>query len=317
MAADFVFHREWLNPARRQPGISGFMRVRNGADFLERVVESHLPFFDEIVIVYNQCTDRTPEIAGLLANRHPGKVREIHYEPRVHPPGSDAHRREPPDSPHSYVNYHNYSLAATTRQIVSKLDDDHIAMPRAFELLSRDLRRWPYEENAMICFSGFNLIRDAAGAPGILADDPFSGNGDIGFFRASEESCFAWDPRFARFQNRHLRRRYHSLVYWHLKFLKTGQGFANYELDRNPNSRYQKRYVRFLQNQRAIGLDPFLRQRLLFQFFSSAILKLTPAAARGKWSLRWERFAQLHASVSREDREDLRRQFDDWRPQPA
>ncbi len=305
--ASFLFDRRLLNPAVRVPGLSGFLRVRNGADFLAASVESHLPFFDEIVIVYNQCTDRTPEIAETLASRHPAKIRAIHYQPRVHPPGTDEHRREPWDSPRSYVNYNNFALAATTRHVVSKLDDDHLALPRMFRVFADDLRRWPYPDDAMVCFSGLNLGRSATGEVGILRQEPFSGNGDIGFWRVSEATHFIADPRFARFDHRTLRRRYHSLVYWHVKHLKTGGGFANYELDRHPESRYHRRYARFLADRQVVGIRRFTARRGWMQSFVRRLLPVIPVPGGGKWRIRWERFSRLHASVSMDDIEELRR----------
>src|SRR5206468_7308345 len=59
----FVVRRSDLKVSQRRPGISGYMRVRDEEQFLALAIESHLPFLDELVIVYNACTDRTPEIA--------------------------------------------------------------------------------------------------------------------------------------------------------------------------------------------------------------------------------------------------------------
>jgi glycosyltransferase involved in cell wall biosynthesis len=70
----------------RKPGISAIMRIKNGEDFLEASIESHLPFYDEIVACYNGCTDNTASILEKLARRHPEKIRVFHYEPDVAPP---------------------------------------------------------------------------------------------------------------------------------------------------------------------------------------------------------------------------------------
>jgi hypothetical protein len=305
-ARSYIADLSKLNPMSREPGLSAFMRVRNGADFLESVVESHVAFFDEIVIVHNQCTDATAVIAERLASKHPRKIRSIHYVPRVHPPGSEGHRTEPPDSPHSYVNFNNFALAVTTRRVATKLDDDHLAITRAFARMESDLRRWPYSENAMICFSGLNLAAGPAGELGILRNEPFSGNGDIGFFRVSEQSRFSWDPRFTRFEHRHLRMRYHSLVYWHVKYLKTGYGFANYELDRNPTSRYQKRYTRFMRHREIEGIRAFLHKKSAAQSALRIVLSIVPPALGGKRRLKMDRSARLSSAIRSEDLAELR-----------
>ncbi len=41
----------------RTPGVSGILRVKNDAEFLEECIESCIPALDELIIVYNGCTD--------------------------------------------------------------------------------------------------------------------------------------------------------------------------------------------------------------------------------------------------------------------
>jgi hypothetical protein len=53
----YRFTPEAPAPDARRPG---FMRVRDGADFVEATIRSHIAHFDEIVVVYNQCRDATP-----------------------------------------------------------------------------------------------------------------------------------------------------------------------------------------------------------------------------------------------------------------
>ncbi len=78
----------------RRPGVSAFMRIRNGADWLEVSIRSHMPFFDEIVAVYNQCTDATPEILVQPQKEFgPDKLRVIQHLDQVHPPCSDGNMR--------------------------------------------------------------------------------------------------------------------------------------------------------------------------------------------------------------------------------
>ncbi|WP_216075002.1 hypothetical protein, partial [Acinetobacter baumannii] len=69
---------------------------------------SHAPYVDEIVAVYNQCTDATEDILRRLQDElGPDKLKLFDYRPRVHPPGSKEHAAEPGNSPHSVVNYSN------------------------------------------------------------------------------------------------------------------------------------------------------------------------------------------------------------------
>ena len=69
------FKPEDFDPSKKKPGVSAIVRLRNEADYLEKALNSVLPFFDEFVIVYNQCSDRTPEIVAEFANRDSQRVR--------------------------------------------------------------------------------------------------------------------------------------------------------------------------------------------------------------------------------------------------
>lgn len=248
----YRFTPEQLAVGQRTPGLSAFMRIRNGEEFLEATVRSHIDCFDEVVAVYNQCTDRTADILLSLRQAYPHKLRVIHYVDRVFPPGSDGHAATPADSPNSLVNYYNAALAATRFTVATKLDDDHLAIDGATRALTERLRRQADRLDAMHCFSGLNLIRGPNGDLGILAATPISGGGDIGFFPVRPDTFFVHDRRFERFQRGGLVRRFDGFLYWHLKYLKAALGFANYEIDANPDSRYAKRLKALAANPQAM-----------------------------------------------------------------
>lgn len=231
-----------LRIAERKPGVSAFMRIRNGAFALEQTIRSHIDCFDEIVAVYNRCTDDTPAILAHLEAEFGPKLRVFSYIPDVYPPGSEGHAKLPPDAPASFVNYSNFALSQTRYSHATKLDDDHIAFPAATRHLVQDART----SSDMLCFSGLNLAHGPRGMLGILLRDPFSGSGDIGVFQVTQETYFTHDPRFEMFRPRGLRRRFHSFTYWHVKYLKPGRGFDNYDLKDNPKSRYGRKFRRHL-----------------------------------------------------------------------
>lgn len=242
----------------RRPGVSAFMRIRNGADWLEVSIRSHMPFFDEIVAVYNQCTDATPEILLRLQTEFgPSRLRVIHYLDQVHPPGSEGHAQTDPSSPNSLVNYYNFSLISTRYKYATKLDDDHLAITETTLHVTNGLRNGTASPNTMFCFSGLNLFPGTDGNLGILDSDPISGGGDIGFFPVTNQTYFVHDRRFERFRRGSLRREFAGYLYWHLKYLKRDMGFGNYELDKNPQSRYARRHTA-LQNGCGNAID--LRQ---------------------------------------------------------
>lgn len=250
----FQFTPDLLAPANRLPGVSAFMRIRNGADFLEASIRTHIAFYDEIVAVHNQCTDATPDILARLAQEFGPKLRVFHYLPHVSPPGSEGHANTPGDAPASMVTYSNFALATTRHQWAVKLDDDHLAIPDAVAGMVGDIRAGRADDQVMHCFSGLNLVRDGQGALHVPAASAVSGKGDIGYFRVTEQTRFTHDPRFERFARGDFPRHFAGWFYWHLKFLKAGGGFANYDLAENPNSRYARRQAR-LQSGALWGLE--------------------------------------------------------------
>lgn len=239
---NYIFSREHLATSLREKGISAFMRIRNGADFLEATIRSHIEFFDEIVAVYNQCTDDTEKILRQLqAEYGSNRIRVIHYLDRVYPQGTEGHARTKGDSKHSVVNYSNFALAATRYRTVTKLDDDHLAIPDSLKQVCGQIRSERCQSEVMRCFSGLNLFRCRDGTLAIPKHDPVSGSGDIGFFPISPNTYFYHDRRFERFHRGPIQREFAGFLYWHLKFLKGGLGFGNYELAENPHSRFMKK----------------------------------------------------------------------------
>lgn len=256
----YSFRPADLRADARRPGIGAFMRIRNGADFLERAIRSHIDIFDEIVAIHQPCTDTTPDILGRLERMYDGKLRVFHYADRVFPPGSAGHAAAPADSPQSMVNYSNFALAMTTTRTVTKLDDDHLAIGAAVAAAVAALRKTGGAGDDMMSFSGINLIRTAGGALAVPEQDPLSGGGDIGFFDVTADTMFTHDRRFERVPRPRGSRRFCGFLYWHLKYLKTGLGFANYDLEENKDSRFARRKRR-LETRREVLSLPELRAR--------------------------------------------------------
>ena len=240
----FHFNPEMLAPADRLPGVSAFMRIRNGADFLEATIRSHADMYDEIVAVYNNCTDATADILARLSSELGPKLRVFHYLPQAHPAGSESHARTLGDAPNSLVTYSNFALCQTRHQWAVKLDDDHLSIPKSVKTMVAAIHAGSADDRLMHCFSGLNLVRTAEGALRVPAVIPVSGKGDIGYFRVTNNTYFTHDPRFERFTRGKIKRHFAGWFYWHMKFLKSGGGFDNYELEANPGSRYARRRER-------------------------------------------------------------------------
>jgi hypothetical protein len=306
---DFRFTPDRLNVENRMPGVSAFMRIRNGAFSLEAAIRSHIGHFDEIVALYNRCTDETPEILHRLACEYGPKLRVFHYLPEVFPPGSDGHRTEPPDSPRSLVAYYNCALSLTRFSHATKLDDDHLAMDDALATLLSDVKRGRAARRNLACYSGLNLSRDRSGRLGILAREPFSGSGDISVFPVQPTTYFVHDPRFERFQHPGLRPTFHSFTYWHLKYLKPDMGFANYDLVLNPKSRYARRQKRLLAGQAVVSpndLDALHPFATLYNRIATSAGPLLPA----RYGVLAARNAAFHDSVVSRAQDDLWRSLD-------
>lgn len=292
----YSFTPDDLRVADRRPGISAFVRTKNGADFLAPTIRSHAPYVDEIVAVYNQCTDGTEAVlAGLQDEFGPDKLKLFHYLPRVHPPGSTEHAAEPANSPHSVVNYSNFALSRTTRRIVVKLDDDHIAFERGLAPMVEALRRDGLAPGRMNCFSGLNLVRDEDGAVGIHAGTPFSGNGDIGFFAMTPDAYFVHDRRFEDFRKYHFRRVFVGFAYWHMKYLKTGLGFANYEIESGRNRRFEKKERAFHRSREVVTVAEL---RASMPRLWASVMRHIPF---DKWALIGNRALAMAAGAVTED----------------
>ena len=238
---NFSFSPIHLEIATRKPGISAFLRTRNGADFLEPTIRSHIDHYDEIVAVYNTSEDSTEALLLRLEQEFQGRLRVFHYADEVFPPGSEGHKVTPPNSPNSMVNYTNFALAQTSFNVVVKLDDDHIAERSNLKKITNDIRRLGYNIDSFWGFSGLNLARTRQGSIGILRSEPFSGSGDIGYFQAGQDRYFHHDRRFERFDRGPLRAEFKGFLYWHMKYLKQGGGFQNYNFTDNPKSRFIKK----------------------------------------------------------------------------
>lgn len=256
-----VFKPADLKAGQREPGISAFMRIRNGAAFLEATIRSHIAHFDEIVAVHNRCTDATPDILARLAGEFGGKLRVVHYADPVHPPGSDGHANTAPDDSASMVNYSNVAMARTRFRTVTKLDDDHLALDADLAGTVAMLRQKGGAGDTLFGFSGLNLWRgvDQNGPLSVMAADPVSGGGDIGFFDVREDRIFTHDTRFERTPRAGLKRRFCGYLYWHLKYLKPGLGFANYDLEANPGSRFGRKRQKVRQSGAITSLDELAR----------------------------------------------------------
>lgn len=227
----------------KKPGVSALVRLHNEKEFAYASLNSIVPYFDEIVIVFNDCTDRTPDIVADVAAKHPRLVRAFKYVPEVVLPGNPLqHGNLSPCSSHSFVYYCNYALSKASYQMRCKWDGDQIAIPQAMERVVNELRRlrpgtrkwWlsPWRLGYW-WFTGLNLLeRDQEVYVPKLR--PFIGaQHDHGFFPAGRLIQFKRYAYAEYLFTRVLRHRFVGCLFYHVKGLKRDRGVGNYLFDPN------------------------------------------------------------------------------------
>lgn len=126
---EFQINIDSISSSNRKNGVSGMMRVKNDAEFIEQCVESCLPALDELVIVYNDCTDNSPQIIESLSKKYPEKIKSYHYKPKIYawnltPENIEAIFNGEIPAENTLAGYYNYALSKTTYKYVMKIDAD-------------------------------------------------------------------------------------------------------------------------------------------------------------------------------------------------
>lgn len=121
-------------------GLSGILRVRNEEEFVEACIDSCIEALDELIIVYNDCTDATPDIIEQKRIEYPEKIKIYPYEYEIYGINLSKEKYEktlalPDDSPHLLCNYYNFALSKVSYQYAMKIDADQI-------YFSTELQHW-------------------------------------------------------------------------------------------------------------------------------------------------------------------------------
>ncbi len=258
----FVVKPEEIWNKKRKEGISGFYRIKNEEELLEASVKSHIPYLDEVVIVYNDCSDKTPEIAHRLKRQYPEKVHVYEYKPRVFPALSHEHALLKKESPFSLANYYNYALSKTNYKVAVKIDADHIAVPEKFENACKQIRSGKI--NTMHYFFGVNLFACDSGFC-VNKKQAFTHGYDCGFFPVRKGVYFT-----QRLKSESLRlplcmlltRKSLGVLFYHLKGFKKDKGLSFM----NKDSFFKKEKSRIadtLNNPALVAFDKYADERLV------------------------------------------------------
>ena len=117
---------------RKRPiGVSGLIRVKDGARWLAQSIDTCIGALDELIICYQESTDETAAIVEQKRQQYPDKIKAYFYAPPVY-----AHSLTeedfwyayhlPKDSIHLLSNYYNYTLSKATYRYAMKIDADQL-----------------------------------------------------------------------------------------------------------------------------------------------------------------------------------------------
>ncbi len=137
------------------PGLSGLVRLRDEEAWARLALESFVGWCDELVVVLNCCTDRTPEIVEAFRAEHPDKVKVYDYPHEIWPMGP-GHADCPDRDPRASAALYNFTQRRSTRSHAVKLDGDMVMMDWA----GAEIRRLMSEGHGRIRFHGTDLVGD-------------------------------------------------------------------------------------------------------------------------------------------------------------
>lgn len=121
-------------------GLSGFIRAKNEAQFIEACIDSCVDALDELIIVYNDCTDETPEIVERKRKQYPDKIKAYEYNHNILSHNLTKEEFEyaislPEDSLRLHSTQCNYALSKVTYKYAVKIDPDQI-------YFAEELKKW-------------------------------------------------------------------------------------------------------------------------------------------------------------------------------
>jgi glycosyltransferase involved in cell wall biosynthesis len=242
-----TFSPKDFDAKNKRPGLSAIMRLRNEQEFAALALGSIIPFFDEIVIVFNGCTDKTPDIVADFAAKYPDQIRAFHYLPKIHPFMTREHSREPAHSVHSGVYYTNFALSKVTCEICCCWDGDEVADPVALGRITKAIRDEPRNRKDLWLsphrygywwYVGVNLW-ERDGEIFVHQHRPLAGlKHDHGFWHMSRYTIYKRHVRYEYLFKRLMRHKYVGCAYYHLKGLKSQRGTDYY--GRGPDSGSEK-----------------------------------------------------------------------------
>ncbi len=127
------------------------MRCKNEEEYIVASILSIYRIFDEIVVVLNNSTDRTPELIDGLMPDHP-KIRLLEYSNECSPPGPGYYESVVAKPESSIAKYYNWCFEQASFSHVCKWDGDMIATPVLEQV------RTLIKSSDLIWFDGYDVL---------------------------------------------------------------------------------------------------------------------------------------------------------------
>lgn len=116
---------EYINNNRKL-GLTGLLRVRNDELTLAQSIDSCIDALDELVITYNDCTDRSVKIIENAHLKYPDKIIVVPYPHHVIVKVTEETKSLPIGSPQLVATYYNNALQYVNYKYVMKIDADQV-----------------------------------------------------------------------------------------------------------------------------------------------------------------------------------------------
>ena len=258
----------------RQPGISAFMRIKNGEDYLKATILSIINQVDEIICVFNDCNDNTENILVELENEY-SKIKVYKYIPPVYVMNSEKYLETEENSVNSFSYYSNFALSKTTKKYCIKIDDDEIFFPNILTKFKNELIKT--NNKYAIGIMGINLV-DYKEELFVNNNDIYTNGSDTIFFKYNNDNKFFKTTNSERFAGPIINRK--EIVFYHTKRCKKDRGINNYQLDENQKSRYHKINNDYFENLKLIKFEDYMNEKNLinpinlgFKFINNSVKK--------------------------------------------
>lgn len=149
------YYQIFLKPPKR---ISAMIRVKNEEEFLLKSVESIINHVDEVVIIDNLSSDKTPAIIQKLKKNYPLKVFTFEYNFKVAKIGLPSKREisKNKNSPLHLSSYTNWCIKKCRQPYILKWDGDMIATDELY----KSLKKFKHSDCELINNYGLNIFPD-------------------------------------------------------------------------------------------------------------------------------------------------------------